>query len=242
MHDVAAPGTEDEPLVLLPGMGCSAALWSGVEGGLARLPGGGPRIVHDPLDADDLEAAVTDLLARLPPRFALAGLSLGGIVAMALVRRAPERVTRLALLSTNARGPSEAQYAAWRDQRDALARGRPARALQEDLLGVLLARPRPELEAWTLAMADGVGATTFDRQLALQATRVDERPALGAVRVPTLVLAGERDALCPVERHEEIRDRVPGARLEVLAGCGHLSPLEEPDAVATALGRWWRTG
>lgn len=241
MHN-KAPSTDGEPLVLLPGMGCSAALWSGVERRLARLPGGGPAIVHDPLDADDLEGVVTELLARLPPRFSLAGLSLGGIVAMALVRRAPGRVVRLALLSTNARPPTAEQYAAWRAQRDALALGRSARSLQEDLLGVLLARPRSETVERTLAMAERVGAATLDRQLALQATRVDERPALRRVRMSTLVLAGERDALCPVDRHREIHARIPGARLRVLPGCGHLSPLEEPDAVASALGTWWRTG
>lgn len=237
-----APGEGSEPLVLLPGMGCSRELWSGVERRLARLPGGGPTIVHAPLDADALEPAVTGLLAGLPPRFALAGLSLGGIVAMALLRAAPCRVTRLALLSTNARAPSPQQYAAWRTQRAALAAGRPARALQEELIDVLLARREPPLVERTLAMADDVGAATFDRQLALQATRVDERPALAQVRVPTLVIAGGADALCPVQRHREIHARVPGARLRVIGGCGHLSPLERPDAVAAALAAWWARG
>lgn len=238
MH-TAASGMADEPLVLLPGMGCSAALWSEVEGRLAQLPGGGPELVHDPLDADDLEEMVADLLERLPARFALAGLSLGGIVAMALVRQAPERVARLALLSTNARAPTPQQYAAWTEQRRALAGGRSARAVQEELLGALLATPRPSTVQRTLAMADEVGAATFARQLALQATRVDERTALAEIRVPTLVLAAERDALCPVERHQEIRQRVPGARLQVIPESGHLSALEAPDAVASALGSWW---
>ncbi|HYH29825.1 MAG TPA: alpha/beta fold hydrolase, partial [Pseudonocardia sp.] len=85
------------PLVVLPGMGCSPRLWS------AALPGG--PVVHGSLDRPSIDGCVDALLDALPPKFALAGLSLGGIVAMALTRRAPERVERLALLATNARGP-----------------------------------------------------------------------------------------------------------------------------------------
>jgi pimeloyl-ACP methyl ester carboxylesterase len=87
-------------------------------------------------------------------------------------------------------------------------------------------------------MADDVGAAAFDRQLAAQATRIDERPGLADVRVPTLVLAGAQDRLCPPERHEEIAALVPGAGLEVLPGVGHLLPLEAPARVAEALGTW----
>lgn len=219
-----------EPLVLLGGMNCSPRLWAGVR---ARL---GHAVVDGELDRPTVDGCVDALLDALPPRFALAGLSLGGIVAMALVRRAPDRVTRLALLSTNARPPVPEQHAAWAAQRAALAAGTTARGLQADLLPVLLHDLSYAGEA--LAMADDVGGEVLDHQLAAQGTRVDERPGLAHVRVPTLVLAARQDRLCPVERHEEIATLVPGARLEVLDGVGHLSPLEAPDRVAAALRGW----
>jgi pimeloyl-ACP methyl ester carboxylesterase len=216
-------------LVVLPGMGCSPRLWAGA------LPAGVP-VVHGAVDRPSIDGCVDALLDALPPRFALAGLSLGGIVAMALVRRAPERVTHLALLATNARAPVAAQYESWTAARTALAAGRAARDLQRDLLPVLLHDHAHDGTA--LAMADDVGAAVLDRQLAAQATRIDERPALADVRVPTLVLAGGEDRLCPPARHEEIAALVPGARLQVLPGVGHLLPLEAPARVAAALDAW----
>ena len=182
------------------------------------------------------------MLDELPTRFVLAGLSLGAIVAMALTRTAPERVAGLALLSVNPYAPTEQQLAAWRRERDRLAAGATARELQQDLLPVLLSdetcKRRPELVEVTLAMADEVGETALDAQLALQSTRVDERPGLWEVRCPTLVLAAGADRLCPVERHREIAALVPGAELTVLDGAAHLSPLEQPAVVAAALSGW----
>ena len=221
------------PLVLLPGMGCSPDLWSGLE--LDAVP------VAPVLEEPDLDLEVDRLLGLLPERFALAGLSLGAIVAMALVRRAPERVERLALLSTNPYPPTEAQLTGWEEQRRALAAGGP-RALQTGLLPSLLSpavlTARPEVVERTLTMAEAVGGARYDAQLRLQSTRVDERPGLRAVRCPTLVLAARQDRLCPVARHEEIAALVPGAELVVVEECAHLSPLEQPGAVCGHLGRW----
>jgi pimeloyl-ACP methyl ester carboxylesterase len=219
-------------LVVLPGMGCSPRLWS------TALPD--TPVVHGTLDRPSIDSCVDALLDALPPRFALAGLSLGGIVAMALVRRAPERVTRLALLATNARGPTPAQHEAWAAARAAVAAGRTARDVQRDLLPVLLHDHAHDDTA--LAMADDLGAAAFDVQLAAQATRVDERPALARVAVPTLVLAGGADRLCPVDRHEEIAALIPGARLEILEGVGHLLTLEAPAQVQAALTAWLAPG
>jgi pimeloyl-ACP methyl ester carboxylesterase len=222
-----------EPLVLLPGLNCSPALWSAIEVGPAVTP-----ILTEP----SVEGQVQRLLDELPPRFALAGLSLGGIVAMALVRRAPERVTRLCLMSTSSRPPTTQQYAMWSRQRAALAAGATARDLQREMKAALLSpyarATRPELAEVALAMADEVGAETLDAQLALQASRVDERPGLARVRCPTLIISARDDALCRPERHAEMHALVPGSELVELEQCGHLSPLEQPAAVETLLQRW----
>jgi pimeloyl-ACP methyl ester carboxylesterase len=198
--------------------------------------------VHGELRGSSLDDCVDRLLAELPLRFSLAGLSLGAIVALALLRRAPERVARLALLAVNPRAPRPDQQDAWAAQRELLAAGGTARALQEQLLPVLVSPGRrcPGLDEVVLTMADEVGEAALDDQLAIQQSRVDERPALSGVGVPTLVLAGAQDALVPLERHEEVCDAVAGARLEVLEGIGHLTTLEAPDAVAAALSTWLR--
>lgn len=231
-------------VVLLPGMNCSRRLWAPVLDSPAFVgpPGGGqrPDVLQPQLRGRSLDDCVDRLLAQLPPTFSLAGLSLGAIVALALARRAPERVTRLALLAVNARSPRPDQLAAWATQRRRLAEGGTARALQEQLLPVLISPHLrgPELDDVVLAMADDVGEAALDDQLAIQQTRLDERPALPRLAVPTLVVAGADDALVPIERHEEVRDAVAGAHLVVLDETGHLSTLEAPHAVAAALSTW----
>ena len=235
-----------EPLVLLPGMNCSARLWSPVlasDRSGTRLQAAVREVVQPPLRGRSVEDCVDQLLARLPARFALAGLSLGAIVSLALVRRAPDRVSRLALLAVNARAPRADQQVAWTAQRRSLAAGDTPRMLQELLLPHLVVprRRTPELDEAVLTMADETGPAALDDQLAVQQTRRDERPTLGRVAVPTLVLAGGADALVPVARNEEVCEAIPGARLEVLSGTGHLSTLEEPDAVADVLLAWSRS-
>ena len=229
----------EEPLVLLPGMNCSARLWDGVRD-VMRRRAPGQVVRHGRLEADTIDGCADALLAELPARFALAGLSLGGIVAMAVMRRASARVTRLCLMSTNPHAPADAQRSGWEAHRRELAAGRPARELQRELLPVLVS-PRArstELERAVLRMADEVGPAVVDRQLRAQTTRIDERPFLRRTRVPTLVLAGGDDVLCPVSRHAEMNRLIPGSRLVVLEGVGHLSPLEDPELVAGHLLDW----
>ncbi|WP_224386653.1 alpha/beta fold hydrolase [Pseudonocardia sp. ICBG1293] len=221
------PAPPPPPLVLLPGMNCSARLWGPVGAGA----------LHPVLDRPTLSEQVEALLAALPERFALAGLSLGGIVAMALARRAPDRVAGLCLMATNARPPTPEQRAGWDAALARLHDGAPSRALQP--LDLLL--HDRSLDDTALRMADEVGERRLTAQLQLQGSRVDERPGLAAVTVPTLVLAGEHDRLCPVARHTEIAELVPGARLHVLPGAGHLLPVEAPDTVATLVAGWTAT-
>ena len=222
-----------DPLVLLPGMNCSARLWS-------LLDLAGPAI-RPTLTEPTLDGQVDRLLDELPPRFALVGLSLGASVAMALVRLAPERVSWLGLLSANPHPPTEAQYATWTAHRSALAGGRSARELQVELLPALLS-PRvvdhePGVVETTLRMADEVGAAGLDAQLALQATRIDERDGLRAVRCPTMIIAARDDLLCSVERHQEMRRLISGSELLIIENCAHLSPLEQPESISQVINQ-----
>jgi pimeloyl-ACP methyl ester carboxylesterase len=209
-------------------MNCSAALWSKLD---LR---GWPSLLTAELTEPTLIAEVARLLDELPPRFALGGLSLGGIVAMALVRTAPERVRSLILLSTNPHAPTDRQQEGWRAAREDLLAGRTARELQADWLPLLLSEPaqaQPDLVELTLSMADSVGEANLDAQLALQATRVDERTGLRNIGCRTTIIAARQDALCGVEKHTELHELIPGSSLTIIESCGHLSPLEQPEAV-----------
>lgn len=217
------------PWVFLPGMNCSARLWSEVapRGSLAPE-----------LEESTLDGQVQRLLAELPSRFRLAGLSLGGIVAMALVSTAPERVTRLCLMSTNPSAPTEPQRDGWRALRAQLASGRTARQIQQDLLPVLLsptAQADPVQTDLTLQLADDVGDERFARQLHLQDSRVDLWPTLSAIACPTRLVAARDDALCAVSKHQEMNRAIPQSSLVIIPDCGHLSPIERPGQIAAAL-------
>ena len=225
----------DEPLVLLPGMGCTAALWSRLTLPLEVT------VRSCSLSEPDLDGQVERLLDELPPRFSLAGLSLGGVVAMALVRRAPERVARLCLMSTNPCAPTREHQEGWRRLR-AMLEVAPAREVQAVLLSKLLSPAvvagRADLVQLTLGMADDLGPAIFDRQLRLQATRVDERPGLRDVRCPTTVIAAVDDLLSDVAKHEELAGLVRGSRLVRIDDCAHLSTLEQPSQVSAHLALW----
>lgn len=220
------------PLVLLPGMNCTADLWSGcgLEGSIMPT-----------LDEPSVDDQVQALLDTLPERFALVGLSLGAIVGMALCRQAPERVTRLCLISTNAKAPTAVQRQSWRAWRDRLDNGDTARDLQCGILDALLSGPAqerdPGLVERVLRMGDDTGTARLDAQLRMQATRVDESAGLPDLRMPVLLVSGTADAICPPTFHQDIAAAVPGARLASVEA-GHLSPMERPDDVGRLLRSW----
>lgn len=202
-------------LVALPGMLCTGAVFG-------RLA---PRARVLVPDRASLDAAVAAVLALDAPELTLVGHSLGGIVALAAAARAPERVTRLVVLATNAAAPRPEQRATWAAWAAATRAGGFATAADAATAAMRPGRWR------TLAreMAAATGPGTFLRQLALQATRVDLHPELGRVRAETDVVCGADDPLCPPAFHERIAAAVPGARLRVVPGAGHLVPLEVPD-------------
>ena len=224
------------PLILLPGLLCDAALWQYQLSALAEFA---EPAVADLTEADAIGLLAQSVLDRAPPRFALAGLSMGGYVAFEILRRAPDRVTRLALLDTSARADTD-ELRQRRHGLIELARLGKFKGVTPRLLPLLL-HPDHLVEPFTgivTAMAERVGQAAFIRQENAILNRIDSRPSLAAIRVPTLVLCGDADTLTPPALAAEIADGIPGARLTLIEGSGHLTPLERPETVNRALLDW----
>jgi pimeloyl-ACP methyl ester carboxylesterase len=201
--------------------------------------------VGDITTADTIEGLAVSVLEDAPERFALAGLSLGGIVAFEILRRAPERVERLALLDTSARPPRPEQLEAWREFGEMTRDGRLAEVNERRILPNLFHPDRRHdagLAGAVRRMAADVDEERFLRQLSAQGSRPDSRGRLGEILCPTLVAAGRQDALCPVGVQEEISRAIPGSRLVIIEDCGHLSSLEQPQAVSALLRYWLQDG
>ncbi len=225
------------PLVLLPGMMCDARLWAPQIAAFSAR-----RAVHvAPIGgADSMAALAAEVLAHAPPRFALAGLSMGGIVAMEVIARAPERVAALALLDTNPRAEVPEVQARRGPQMDRVRAGLLAAVMRDEMKPNYLA-PGPgqgPILDLCMEMALALGPEVFLRQSVALRDRPDYRESLRAVRVPTLVLCGAEDRLCPLDRHRLMADLIPGARIVVIDGAGHLPPLEQPAATTAALAAW----
>jgi pimeloyl-ACP methyl ester carboxylesterase len=223
--------------VLLPGLLCDQALWQSQIEGLADLAD--PSVADLTQDAS-LPAMAARVLAAAPPRIALAGLSMGGYVAQEIMRRAPERVERLALLDTNARADRPDQTARRRDL-IALARRGRFKGVTKRLLPYLIHPDRLDdtpLTGVVMGMAERIGREAFLRQEEAIMGRLDGLEDLRRIVCPTLILCGAQDVLTPPKVHREMADRIPHARFVVIENCGHLSTLERPDEVTAALRDW----
>jgi len=225
------------PLVLLPGLLCDAALWRAQVEGLGVVAE--PLVVELTQD-DSLAGMGRRALAGAPPSFALAGLSMGGYVAQEIMRQAPDRVAKLALLDTSARADTPEQTARRRGLIELSEKG-DFKGVTPRLLPLFLHPARHEDKPLTevvMGMAERVGKAAFLRQQKAIMGRPDGREDLRRIACPTLVLCGRQDALTPLALHEEIAGLVPGARLVVVEDCGHLSPLEKPITVTATLRQW----
>jgi pimeloyl-ACP methyl ester carboxylesterase len=197
-------------------------------------------MVADHRRDDTMEAIARRILAAAPPRFALAGLSMGGYIAFAMLRQAPDRIARLALLDTQARADTPEQKAG-REKFIGMAQAGKLADVVDVLTPKFLHRTRQndeELRSVVRAMAADTGADAFVRQQTAMMARPDSRPLLGTITCPTLVLVGEGDELTPPDLAREMVAGIGGATLVVIPGCGHLSTLEQPDAVNAALAQW----
>lgn len=225
------------PLVLLPALLCDQRLYAPLVTGLA---GERPVVVADLSTADEIGQLARQVLDRAPPAFALLGLSMGGYVAFEILRRAPGRVTHLALCCTRAEPDSEA-VAAQRRALVARARAEGIGTVARELAAGWIAPVAPERERLielVAAMALSTGVDGFARQQSAIRGRPDSRPGLAAVTCPTLVVAGRDDALTPPAALEAIAASIPGADLAVLGGCGHLATLERPRMVLELVRGW----
>lgn len=223
-------------IVLLPGMMCDGRLYG------PQIAAFGNRAVHlAPLvGADSVQALAAQVLAEAPPRFALAGLSMGGIVAMEIVAQAPDRVVRLALLDTNPRDELPAVQARRGPQIASVQAGGLSDVMRNEMKPNYLADGprRAAILDLCMDMAMALGPKVFcDQSVALK-LRPDYQDTLRRVQVPTLVLCGREDTLCPVERHELMHRLIPHSTLHIVEKAGHLPTLEQPDETTAALVRW----
>jgi pimeloyl-ACP methyl ester carboxylesterase len=225
------------PLVLLPGLLCDAALWRHQIETLADLA---EITVADLTQADQAGAAAQRVLASAPDEFALAGLSMGGYIALEIMRQAPDRVARLALLDTSAR-PDTHEKMKFRQELIDLARSGQFKGVTPRLLPKLIHPERmadADLVGSILAMAERVGRAAFLRQQRLLMNRPDSRHDLALIHCPTVVVCGRQDGLTPLADSEEMAEKIPRGKLVVIEECGHLSTMERPRAVSAVLRYW----
>jgi pimeloyl-ACP methyl ester carboxylesterase len=184
-----------------------------------------------------------DILAHAPPRFALAGLSMGGIIAMEIVRQAPERVSRLALMDTNPLA-EQATRATERDAQIDRVRNNGLRlVMRDEMLPNYLADSSKNAHLLNLCMemAEALGEDVFTQQSRALQQRPDQCDTLRGIDMPTLILCGEQDTVCPLERHVMMCDLIPGARLAVISGAGHLPVLEQSELTNKEIKLWLNT-
>lgn len=223
-----------DPLVLIPGLMADARVFLPQ---MVRLGASRAMQVVLPTQGETVEQMSESILASLPPKFALLGHGLGGDVALDLIRRAPERVTRVALLATDPLAEPPASAAA-REARIVAARsGRLAQAMVEEIPRDALTDSlwRDEILALVQDMALGLGEGVFLRQSRALQRRPDQQKTMRRVKLPALVIAGEADTLVPMRRSEFTAGLMPFGKLQVIAGAGHLASLEQPEAVSEAL-------
>lgn len=227
------------PILLVPGLVSSPRIYAPVVPALWRL---GPVTVANHIRDDNIAVIARRVLAEAPPRFALAGHSMGGYIAFEIMRQAPERVARLALINTQAR-PDTPEARERRLALIARARAGGLHDVIDELLPVLVHPSRAgeaALRSLFHDMADDVRAEGFiNNQTAIMA-RVDSRPIMATIGCPTLVLSGDQDMLIPNTLSKEMAEGIAGAKLVIIPDCGHCPQPERPEATIAALVEWLR--
>jgi len=228
------------PILLVPGLVSSPRIYAPVVPALWQF---GPVTVANHIRDAHMALIARRILAEAPPRFALAGHSMGGYIAFEIMRQAPERVAKLALLNTQARSDTP-EATARRRTMMARARGGEYRAMLDELFPGFVHPSRREdatLRQLVYDMGEDVGAEAFVRQQEAIISRPDSRPVLATIKCPTLVLSGDEDNTIPNALSVEMGDNIHNAKLVILPNCGHLPQVEQPEATAKALVEWLRS-
>jgi pimeloyl-ACP methyl ester carboxylesterase len=227
------------PILLVPGLASSPRIFAPVAPALWRF---GPLTVANHIRDDNIGAIARRILAEAPPRFALAGHSMGGYIAFEIMRQAPQRVAKLALINTQAR-PDTPEATARRRSQIARTKSGDYHAVLGELFAGFVHPSRledPALRQLVHDMGDDIGAEAFVRQQTAMISRPDSRPTLAWIKCPTLVLTGDEDNTIPNSLSVEMADGIHGAKLVMLSNCGHLPQPEQPQATAEALVEWLR--
>lgn len=230
-------------VLLLPGLLCDERVWQPQRDALVaaehsvRVPGY-PRF-------DSIAQVAADILSDAPDEFALAGHSLGGVIAFEILRQAADRVTHLALLDTNPAPADVGRENRRIEQAQRALAGAFRPVIERELIPGYLSRSGADvakLRQLLLDMALTCGAERFSRQASALMERADSRPLLAEIGCPTLVLGGADDRLCPAALQQDMAARMPRARLCIVPGAGHFPGLEQPEAVNAALLELLRRG
>ena len=225
------------PILLVPGLVSSSRIYGPVVPDLWRF---GPVTVANHIRDGHMALIARRILAEAPPRFALAGHSMGGYIAFEIMRQAPDRVAKLALINTQAR-PDTPEATARRRGMMARAKGGEYRAVLDELFSGFVHPSRREdasLRQLVHDMGGDVGVEGFVRQQEAIISRPDSRPILAAIRCPTLVLSGDEDNTIPNALSVEMANNLHNAKLVILPNCGHLPQVEQSEATADALIEW----
>lgn len=238
----SASAARDRTLILVPGLLCNERVWAPQ---IRALESEWSIQVADHGKLDSLGGMAQAIIDKAPPRFAIAGHSMGGRVTLEVLRRVPERVTHVALLDTGAHpvAPGEAgqREAAGRYALLERARKEGMRAMAwlwlQNMVHPNRLNDQPLVEE-ILDMMSGMTPEIFEAQIRALLNRPDGKPVLQSIRCPTLILTGNEDSWAPPKQHEDMAALVPGSRLVVVPNCGHMSTLEQPEAVTEALRSW----
>ncbi|WP_208995260.1 alpha/beta fold hydrolase [Pseudovibrio sp. Alg231-02] len=228
-----------ETVVFIPGLTSTGTLFGPQINSLKERP----IIIAETCDMDSIEAMAKRLLDHAPERFALLGMSMGGYVALEVIRLAPERISRLALINTNARDDTAAQTQLRHTQMEIARKGgfHKIASMQYPQLVHPARHDDTALRQVVFDMAADIGADSFLKQQNAIINRRDQRPDLPAIQCPTMIVAGEEDSLLPLDRCREMHDAIPNNKLHIIPDCGHLSTLEHPDHTSELIQDWLDT-